>query len=497
MTRGSPHRGSVIVIVLWALALAALVTSALQLMAFRQATVGRDAVSRMQARWAARAGLEQTIAAMDYYAVHPVDGDAFGLVRELEDVAAGETINATWDIRHRVENHIYSGPMDEHSKANINAETSRSFLMQLDNMTYDIADAILDWIDENDEVRWQGAESDYYLSFASPYSPRNGPMHNVLEVELIAGVWPEFVRGEDWNLNSRLDANEDDGLTVLPDDDADNLMKAGWASHLTTYPRGNGPTGSGLPRIWLRMTTPEEVMERLGFTEEQAMALIVYAQNSSTKSLEQLIATPLPATGSASGGAGGSRGGEGGDGGTGGPGGGLGGGASGRGGSGRGGSGRGGSGGAAGAGGQAGPAGFGASPTGAQGIPLSDIQIAQILEETQLQNPLEIAPGKININTVSEELLRLLLPGEEKLADEILYHRANKPEGITSIVELRTLIKDLPPQRLQALAEMFGTTSNVFTVSSVGRSTSGNEVEIIAVVDRSTSPIRILEYREQ
>ena len=51
---------------------------------------------------------------------------------------------------------------------------------------------------------------------------------------------------------------------------------------------------------------------------------------------------------------------------------------------------------------------------------------------------------------------------------------------------------------LDQLAARFTTTSNVFTISSRGRSqASGLEVEIIAVVDRSTVPVRILEYREQ
>jgi hypothetical protein len=41
-------------------------------------------------------------------------------------------------------------------------------------------------------------------------------------------------------------------------------------------------------------------------------------------------------------------------------------------------------------------------------------------------------------------------------------------------------------------------TSQVFTVNSRGRSEStGLEVEITAVVDRSTLPARILEYRER
>ena len=45
---------------------------------------------------------------------------------------------------------------------------------------------------------------------------------------------------------------------------------------------------------------------------------------------------------------------------------------------------------------------------------------------------------------------------------------------------------------------LFDTQSNVYTISSLGKASgSGVEQEIIAIVDRSTLPVTILEYREQ
>ena len=101
--------------------------------------------------------------------------------------------------------------------------------------------------------------------------------------------------------------------------------------------------------------------------------------------------------------------------------------------------------------------------------------------------------------TGREELLRQLLVDREHLADEIMYLRYSGLQGISSLVDLI----DIPAFRedtgsLEFLARIADVTSNVYTVSSRGRSwPSGVEVEIIAVVDRSTLPIRILEYREQ
>ena len=39
-------------------------------------------------------------------------------------------------------------------------------------MTEEIADAILDWLDEDEEPREYGAESDYYSSLSPGYAPR-------------------------------------------------------------------------------------------------------------------------------------------------------------------------------------------------------------------------------------------------------------------------------------------------------------------------------------
>jgi ABC-type Fe3+/spermidine/putrescine transport system ATPase subunit len=58
----SRRRAMVLPIVIWCVAVAALITSATQLGCYRQAVMGREAMSKVQARWAARAGVETVIA---------------------------------------------------------------------------------------------------------------------------------------------------------------------------------------------------------------------------------------------------------------------------------------------------------------------------------------------------------------------------------------------------------------------------------------------------
>ena len=77
------------------------------------------------------------------------------------------------------------GLVDESSKLNLNVlpivdnyppgNVARDLLLALPFMTDEIADAILDFIDEDDEVRelGPGAESDYYASLNPPYQCKN------------------------------------------------------------------------------------------------------------------------------------------------------------------------------------------------------------------------------------------------------------------------------------------------------------------------------------
>jgi len=439
-----PRRGSVVIIVLWAIALAALVASSAQLFAYRQSMLGREELHRVQARWAARGGIESTIAVLALHTRQPFPDDAFALIRDMRFVAQEDFHNASYSVIHHADRRDWAGPMDEHSKININ-RADVSVLDLLEDITPDTVAAIADWLDEDDEPSMLGAERDWYAALSSPYEPRNGPIRTTAELELIAGVWPSLLRGEDWNLNNRLDQNEDDGARTLPEDEPDGEMDPWWSGYLTAYSVAAGATASGEPRIYLRRADPKDLADRCGLDEVQAETLIAFGQNDSN-TLEQLITTPLSnidSSGTVS-----EEKGE-------------------------------------------------ANPNVA---PLTDQQLRSVLAECSIA-PLYIrAPGKINLNTATPELIRDyldLLGLEEDVIEEIIYIRDSRPEGITSILDLAE-IPEITTSVLQDLAGIFTASSNVYTITSRGISqASGLEVEIIAIVDRSTLPIRILEYREQ
>ena len=92
-------------------------------------------------------------------------------------------------------------------------------------------------------------------------------------MELIAGLEPDDIRGEDWNLNNRLDDNENDGEGSLPEDEPDDVLDGGWAAYLTASSVADGATATGLPRLYFAATTAEELQERIGLEPAQASML--------------------------------------------------------------------------------------------------------------------------------------------------------------------------------------------------------------------------------
>jgi general secretion pathway protein K len=80
-----------------------------------------------------------------------------------------------------------------------------------------IVDALVDWIDKDDQESDLGAESSYYQSLKQPYSCRNGPVQSIEELLLIKGMSPAllFGSGEKKGLADYLTVNGDDGKINL------------------------------------------------------------------------------------------------------------------------------------------------------------------------------------------------------------------------------------------------------------------------------------------
>jgi type II secretory pathway component PulK len=154
------------------------------------------------------------------------------------------------------------GVTDESGKLNLNTllsldssgQTALNVLLNLPNMTEDIANSILDWMDPDDTSRANGAENDYYASLSPPYQAKNGPLDTLDELLLVKGVTPQYLYGNDFNRNGILDPEEDDGTGVLDQ---------GWSAYLTIYSRERNISSQGTPRIYLNDTNLSNLYENL------------------------------------------------------------------------------------------------------------------------------------------------------------------------------------------------------------------------------------------
>jgi len=147
------------------------------------------------------------------------------------------------------------GLVNESSKINLNAlpfydnwqpGSARQILLALPDMTEEIADAILDWVDTDDEVREFGTEGSYYQGLTPAYNAKNGPMDSLDELLLVRDVTPELLFGLDVNRNGVLDDNETVG-TNASSLDAD--LHLGWANYVTLFSKETNLSGDGLVRV--------------------------------------------------------------------------------------------------------------------------------------------------------------------------------------------------------------------------------------------------------
>lgn len=426
---------------LWVVVLATAVVASLQTFAFSEAVTGREALGRVRAYWAARAGIEAVIAVLQRDAEDPDPVNAFALERELAAVSEGVLGSTRYRIAHTREGREVLGPADAHAKLNVNLMT-REQLLLVPFMSEDVADAILDWVDSDDDTRPLGAEAGYYASLPLPLQPRNAPLRSLAELELVAGVYPEYVRGEDANLNGLLDVEEDNGDLTYPPDNADGVLDAGWSGILTTASVDDVLTPTGQPRLDLRSASASELVQRTGLDSSQAEAILEYVAGVPTATMRDFILrTPgdllrrVPGTS---------------------------------------------------------PERLREAPP-----PLSDEQLGRLLDECTIAPASDTGPrpGRLNINTCPADVLQYLPEIDPALADMIILERESRPGGFTSIVDLLA-VPAITRRRLAQIYPLLTVRSNVYVVCSRGRDAgTGLEVEMIATVDRSILPAVIRELR--
>lgn len=180
------------------------------------------------------------------------------------------------------------GLEDESARLNLNAllfadkqsaGSGRTLLMGLPGMTEEIADAILDALDEDDEPREYGCEREYYSGLTPPYAPRNGQFTTVEELLLVRGVTPDLLFGQDQNRNGVIDPHESAMGGGM--DGGDATMVRGWSAYLTLYSQERSLSSQGRPLININEPDLTKLSSQLSevFSAEWVTYILAYRLN--------------------------------------------------------------------------------------------------------------------------------------------------------------------------------------------------------------------------
>jgi general secretion pathway protein K len=181
---GRFQRGIALVLVLWVVTLLAVIAGSFVYGARSTALTAGNQVSIAKARALADAGV----------------------YRGLYELAKPTSDGARWNADGRThsfgldEGEISLVMRDETGKIDLNTANDallKGLLLSAgldEERANQVLDAILDWRDDDELVRPQGAERDQYEAMGLPYIPANAPFQAVAELQNVIGVTPDLYR---------------------------------------------------------------------------------------------------------------------------------------------------------------------------------------------------------------------------------------------------------------------------------------------------------------
>jgi competence ComEA-like helix-hairpin-helix protein len=288
-------KGSVLVGLLWCLALLTVVVIGLLHTAHLGLLTVKNYGDQVQAHYLALAGVEKAKALLYHDAADRKrsgrnhSGNLYDSAESFRDVSLARGHFTIFKQSHRDDGGKVSyGIADEESRLNLNQATLEE-LLNLNGITPDVAASILDWRDSNNAVTPGGAEADYYASLQPPYLPRNGPFESVRELLMVRGVTPELFLGEDTNQNGLLDPEEDDGRESRPIDNHDGILDAGWSGLLTVNSSVANVNAAGDDRVNVQEADEKELTKVHGITTDLARAIISSRGQNQFKTIADLL----------------------------------------------------------------------------------------------------------------------------------------------------------------------------------------------------------------
>jgi general secretion pathway protein K len=193
------ERGFALLIVLWIFVVLFVLGAEFAQGMRDNATATRNFAEETASYYLATAAANRTF----YRALRARDEATFGATLEElgeETVRLVET-DGEWHREDMWGAPVWVRVTDEGGKISLNASQENLLRLVLTNLGLEIeeagalTDSILDWIDQDDEHRINGAEAEYYEGLPRPYLAKNAPFDALEELLLVKGVTPELFYG--------------------------------------------------------------------------------------------------------------------------------------------------------------------------------------------------------------------------------------------------------------------------------------------------------------
>ena len=459
--RTRSRQGSVLVGLLWCLALLSVVVIGVLHTARMDLLVTKNYGDRIQAHYLALAGIEKAKALLYQDARERSrsgrhhSGALYDAPEQFRDVAFGRGQFRVFRRGREDEGGgMLYGISDEESRLNVNMASVEE-LGQLYGMTPDVVAAIQDWRDEDNTVTPGGAELEYYASLQPPYQPRNGPLQTVRELLMVRGVSRELLLGSAAPQNGTLATEGDDrGEGAL-----DNVNR-GWAGMLTVDSSVKDITASGGDRVNIQSADERSLTGVRGITSDIARAIVAYRGRNQFKTVADLLDVTAAQNQNQLGGTS-SQAASGQD--------------------------------------QSAPPPNVQSPNNSPSAPpgpkvVSEQLLMEIGDDLTVQNGKDLA-GVVNINTASLEVLACLTGVSRELAQAIISYRTSS--GFFPNTVYLLMVPGMTRDLFKQVASRVSARSETFRILSEGKVTStGTRQRIQEIVHIGLNDLTTLSYRE-
>ncbi len=298
--RNTPPQGSVLLMVLVAITIMSLTAGTYLVLMHNEHMATRYRGRREQARLLAESGVEYLQAFLNQSDSEiQQQGGLYDNPDAMQSILVIENTSPAYRgfftiLAAKLEDGYYAdlryGMENESAKLNLNVliedddpedDTARKRLLAIPGIDSEIADAILDWLDEDDEDREFGAERSYYQDLPVEYEPRNGHFTGLDELLMIKGITAELLYGFDADRSYVVESQEKQTRGALEElDNNKGQLNRGLSAYLTVYSMEKLSNPDGKPRINVNDTDLKKIHDELSeaIGEEQAKFIILYRQ---------------------------------------------------------------------------------------------------------------------------------------------------------------------------------------------------------------------------